>query len=138
MPQPTEYRTTSVQRLDLFYRQAGPRDGETIVFLPGFPSSSAQYQPLIDRLSDRFRCIAVDYPGFGYSSTPPVDQFTYTFDALAARTEELLIDKLALDRFWLYMFDFGAPVGLRIAARNADRIAGPDRAERQCLRRRPR
>lgn len=121
----TTFRTVRVDDLELFVRDAGPTDAdaETIVLLPGFPSSSAQYQPLIDRLADELRLVSPDYPGFGYSSTPPVDDFAYTFDHLAEVTGRLL-DALDLKRVWLYVFDFGAPIGLRIASRDPGRVAG--------------
>ena len=120
----TTYRTLDVDGLDLFVREAGSADAEALVLLPGFPSSSAQYEGLLARLSHRLRLIAPDYPGFGHSSTPPVEAFDYTFDRLAELTERLLLDVLGLERFWLYVFDFGAPIGLRIAERHPGRIAG--------------
>jgi len=121
----TTFRTVRVDDLDLFVRDAGLTDAaaETLVLLPGFPSSSAQYQPLIDRLAGEMRLVSLDYPGFGYSSTPPVERFAYTFDRLAEVTERVL-DALGLQRVWLYVFDFGAPIGLRIATRDAGRVAG--------------
>lgn len=120
----TTYRTVPIDGLDIFVREAGPADAQTLVLLPGFPSSSAQYKPLMDRLADRLHVVSLDYPGFGFSSTPPTSEFTYTFDVLAQFTEQLLLGELRLDRFWLYVFDFGAPIGMRIAERHPDRIAG--------------
>ncbi|MFC4241777.1 alpha/beta fold hydrolase [Gryllotalpicola reticulitermitis] len=122
----TDYSTHRVADLDLFVRRsttAGP-DAPTLVLLPGFPSSSAQYEGLIARLADDANLIAPDYPGFGHSQTPPTGDFTYTFDHLAGITEQLLLEELGLDRLWLYMFDFGAPVGFRIATRHPEKIAG--------------
>jgi pimeloyl-ACP methyl ester carboxylesterase len=122
----TRYSTHRVADLDLFVRRsdAPAEHAQTLVLLPGFPSSSAQYEGLMQRLSDELHLVAPDYPGFGHSSTPPAREFAYTFDRLSEITEELLLDELGLDRFWLYVFDFGAPVGFRIAVRNPDRIAG--------------
>lgn len=118
------HRTVSIDGLDLFYREAGPAEAPSLVLLPGFPSSSAQYQALIDRLEGQLHLISPDYPGFGYSSTPATAEFAYTFDHLAELTERLLLEHLGLESFWLYVFDFGAPIGLRIAARHPERIAG--------------
>jgi pimeloyl-ACP methyl ester carboxylesterase len=118
------YRTARVDGLELFVRQAGDPAAPTLVLLPGFPSSSHQYRRLIDALSDRFHLVAPDYPGFGYSASPPVSQFAYTFDRLADVTQRLLVDELGLERFFLYVFDFGAPIGYRIAAGNPERIDG--------------
>lgn len=120
----TVYRTVPVDGLDLFVREAGATDAPTLVLLSGFPSSSALYEGLMQRLADRLHLLAPDYPGFGHSATPPVAEFAYTFDRLAELTERLLLDTLALERFWLYVFDFGAPIGFRIAARHPDRIDG--------------
>lgn len=120
----THFRTAEVDRLEVFYREAGPTNAPTLVLLPGFPSSSTQYQALIDRLESDLHLIAPDYPGFGHSATPPAAEFNYTFDHLANLTEKLLLGHLELERFWLYVFDFGAPIGFRIAARHPARIAG--------------
>lgn len=98
------YRTVSMEGLDLFYREAGPAEAPCLVLLPGFPSSSAQYQGLIDRLDGQLHLISPDYPGFGYSSTPATTEFAYTFDHLAELTERLLLEHLGLESFWLYVF----------------------------------
>lgn len=122
----TTYSTHQVDGLELFVRSShAPMPmAETVVLLPGFPSSSAQYEGLIQRLSGDLHLIAPDYPGFGHSSTPAVADFTYSFDRLSEITEALLVDKLGLERFWLYVFDFGAPIGFRIAVRHPERVAG--------------
>lgn len=121
------HRTVSVGGLDVFYREGGPADAPTLVLLHGFPAASHQYARLMDRLSDRVHVIALDYPGFGYSSAPTSSNdggdFAYTFDHLAEVTEEFL-GTLGIDRFFLYMFDFGAPVGFRIATRHPDWVLG--------------
>ncbi len=118
---PTLYKTVKIDGLDIFYREAGPKDAPTIILLHGFPTSSYMFRNLIPELSDKYHVIAPDYPGFGYSSMPGADQFDYTFDNLALVVEKL-IDKLGLERYSLYLQDYGAPVGFRIAAKNPDKI----------------
>jgi len=116
-----------VNGLDIFYREGGPSDAPTLVLLHGFPAASHQYARLMDRLSDRVYVIALDYPGFGYSPSPASSNdggdFTYTFDHLADMTEAFLT-ALGVNRFFMYVFDFGAPVGYRIASRRPDQILG--------------
>lgn len=109
----TAYRTVTVAGVDIFYREAGSPDAPTLLLLHGFPSSSAQYQGLIDRLADRFHLVAPDYPGFGRTDPLPG---TSTFERLADSVEGF-VDALALERYSLYLFDFGAPVGFRLATR---------------------
>jgi pimeloyl-ACP methyl ester carboxylesterase len=116
----TAYRTIEVDGAEVFYREGGERTARTLVLLHGFPSSSAQYQSLMERLEDRYRVIAPDYPGFG-QSTPLAG--TTTFDRIADVIEGFT-DAAGLDGFSLYMFDFGAPVGFRLAARNPERVQG--------------
>src|ERR1700723_2570302 len=84
MEHPTFYRTTKVDGLTIFYREAGPRDAPALLLLHGFPSSSRMYQPLLTRLADRYHLVAPDYPGFGHSGAPEPAAFAYTFDHLAA------------------------------------------------------
>jgi len=111
------YRTARVDDLEIFYREAGPRDAPPILLLHGFPTSSHMYRDLLPLLSDRFRLIAPDYPGFGYSSTPAPADFEYSFDRLT----DVMADFIAaidLDRYALYAQDFGGPVGFRLAARH--------------------
>lgn len=121
------HRSVKVDGLDIFYREAGPADAPTLVLLHGFPSASHQYAPLMDRLSGNIHVIAPDYPGFGHSSAPKSSHdggsFEYTFDHLAEVTEAFL-DAVGVDRFFVYVFDFGAPVGFRIATRHPERILG--------------
>jgi len=117
------YRRAAVGGLDIFYRDAGPADAPVIVLLHGFPSSSHMFRDLIPALADRYRVIAPDYPGFGYSSAPAPEDFAYSFDALADVVETLLTD-LGVNRYVLYMQDFGGPVGFRIAARHPERVTG--------------
>jgi pimeloyl-ACP methyl ester carboxylesterase len=114
------YRTVEVDGNEVFYREGGDRTARTLLLLHGFPSSSAQYQALMVRLEDRYHVIAPDYPGFGQSA--PLDGVT-SFDRLAEVIDEFT-DATGLGAFSLYMFDFGAPVGFRIATRHPDRVQG--------------
>ncbi|MBW2486836.1 MAG: alpha/beta fold hydrolase, partial [Deltaproteobacteria bacterium] len=115
------YKTEKVDGLDIFYRQAGLKDDQTILLLHGFPTSSHMFRNLIPLLSDRFHLIAPDYPGFGNSSMPGVDEWDYTFDNIANVIDHFT-EQLGLNRFSLYVMDYGAPVGFRIAARHPERI----------------
>jgi pimeloyl-ACP methyl ester carboxylesterase len=121
------YRRVRVGDVEIFYREAGPADAPVLLLLHGFPSSSHQYRDLLPRLARRWRVIAPDYPGFGHSDAPePASaggSHAYTFDALAG-TMAGFCDALGLRRFALYMFDFGGPVGMRLAERHPERIAG--------------
>ncbi|MGW0482906.1 alpha/beta fold hydrolase [Nonomuraea sp. NPDC003214] len=117
------YRTAVVDGLDVFYREAGDPSAPTLVLLHGFPTSSVAYHELIAELADEFHLIAPDYPGFGHSSAPAVDEFTYTFDHLTDVVDALL-DSLGLRSYALYVHDYGAPVGFRLALRHPERIAG--------------
>jgi len=117
----TAYRTRAIDGLDIFYREADPGGAPTIVLLHGFPSSSHMYRELIPLLADHFHLVAPDYPGFGYSAAPSPDGFAYTFDHLADVMDRFLA-ALGLDRYSLYMQDYGGPVGLRLATRHPERI----------------
>jgi pimeloyl-ACP methyl ester carboxylesterase len=114
----TTYRTVVVDGRDLFYREGGQREAPALLMLHGFPSSSAQYQSVMRRLEDRYHVVAPDYPGFGQS--PPLEGPT-TFDRLAGIVEGFT-GVIGLERFTLYMFDFGAPVGFRLATRQPERV----------------
>jgi len=118
----TTYHHANVRGQKLFYREAGSKDSPTLVLLHGFPSSSHMFRDLIPQLADKFRLIATDYVGFGYSDAPSVDEFEYTFDNLATHVEDLLFVNLGLKRFSIYVQDYGAPVGYRIASRHPDAI----------------
>lgn len=120
----TTYQTAKVNGLSVFYREAGPKDAPVIVLLHGFPSSSHMFRNLIPQLATRFRVIAPDYIGFGYSAMPTVDEFDYSFANLTAVVEELLFGVLKLNKFSLYVQDYGAPVGFRIASTHPDAIEG--------------
>jgi pimeloyl-ACP methyl ester carboxylesterase len=114
----TTYRTADVDGAPVFYREAGDATAQTLLLLHGFPTSSEQYQELIDLLSDRFHLVAPDYPGFGY--TAPL-QGTTTFERLADVLERF-VETLGLEHYAMYVFDFGAPVGFRLATRHPERV----------------
>jgi pimeloyl-ACP methyl ester carboxylesterase len=118
----TTYNRASVKGLEVFYREAGPKDAPTIVLLHGFPSSSHMFRELIPRLADRFHVIAPDYIGFGYSAHPAATEFQYTFDSLTEYLEKLLFDVIGLRKFSIYVQDYGSPVGFRIASRHPEAI----------------
>ncbi|WNM58912.1 alpha/beta hydrolase [Candidatus Nitrospira allomarina] len=118
---PTLHKTVEVDGLNIFYREAGPKNGPVILLLHGFPTSSHMFRNLIPQLSDRFHVLAPDYPGFGNSSMPTVDEFTYTFDNLAIVIEKF-IKKVGLKSYSLYLMDYGAPVGFRLAVNHPERI----------------
>ena len=118
---PTLHKTVKVAGLEIFYREAGPKGAPTILLLHGFPTSSHMFRALIPTLSDRYHLVAPDYPGFGHSSMPPVDQFEYTFDRLADVMDEF-VQRLGLTRYSLYVMDYGAPVGFRLAVNHPERI----------------
>lgn len=119
----TLHKTVKIDGLDIFYREAGPKDAPTILLLHGFPTSSHMFRDLIPALSDKYHVVAPDYPGYGFSSMPTVDEFNYTFDNLASVMEKF-IDKLGLESYSLYLQDYGAPVGFRIAAKNPEKVEG--------------
>ena len=117
----TFHKTVKIDGLDIFYREAGPQDAHTILLLHGFPTSSHMFRNLIPMLSDNFHLVAPDYPGFGNSSMPGVDQYDYTFDNIA-QVIDSFAEKLELQKYSLYMMDYGAPVGYRIAVKHPERI----------------
>ena len=115
------YRTLTVDGLNVFYREAGPVDAPTIVLLHGFPSSSHMFRGLIPALAETFHLVAPDYPGFGYSASPSIEEFDYRFDHLADVVEHFL-QSLGLQRCSLYMQDYGAPIGFRLATKHPEWI----------------
>ncbi|HEX4104700.1 MAG TPA: alpha/beta hydrolase [Rhizomicrobium sp.] len=117
----TVYRTKTVGDVEVFYREAGPPDAPVIVLLHGFPTAGHMFRELIPLLSSRYRVIAPDLPGFGNTKTPPRGQFDYSFDNLA-RIIDRFLEAMKLDRYALYIFDYGAPVGLRIAMAHPERV----------------
>lgn len=116
-----KYRTIQIDGLEIFYREAGNPENPTLLLLHGFPTSSHMFRNLMPALSDDYHVIAPDYPGYGFSSMPSVDEFEYSFDNMA-RIVEKFIDKKGLGKYSLYLMDYGAPVGFRIAAAHPERI----------------
>src|SRR4051794_13492059 len=108
------YRTLSLGGLNIFYREAGPRDAPTVLLLHGFPSSSHMFRNLIPVLADKYHVVAPDFPGYGESSAPSVNDFDYSFEGLAAVTEKFT-EKLNLSSYALYLSDIGASVGFHLA-----------------------
>jgi len=121
MEHSTFYRTTKIDGLSIFYREAGPKDAPTLLLLHGLPSSSRMFEPLFARLSDRYHLVAPDYPGFGHSDWPDPKKFAYTFDHFA-EIMNLFAEALGLARYTLYMQDYGGPVGFRLALAHPERI----------------
>lgn len=119
--QSVHYRTTEVDGIEIFYREAGPLDAPAILLLHGFPSSSHMFRNLIPQLADRYRVVAPDYPGFGYSAVPARQEFDYTFDRIVDVVDGLT-EQIGLDRYALYVMDYGAPVGFRLATRHPERV----------------
>ena len=121
----TAYHRVTVDGVNVFYREAGPKDAPTIVLLHGFPSSSREFDTLIPLLATRYHLIAPDFPGFGQSDAPPPSSYTYTFDHLA-KTTNALLELLKIDRCIFYLHDYGGPVGFRIFLAHPERVAnGP-------------
>ena len=115
------YHTVEIDRLKIFYREAGPADAPTVLLLHGFPSSSRMWEPLLPLLADKYHLIAPDYPGFGNSSAPSSSDFDYTFDNLARVTNEL-VTRLGITNYVLFMQDYGGPVGFRLALSHPERV----------------
>jgi len=117
----TSIRRIQADGVTVFYREAGPVDAPVVLLMHGFPTSSFQYRELIPRLADRYRVIAPDLPGFGFTDVPADRNYKYTFDALA-NTILAFTDALHLKRYALYVFDYGAPTGFRLAMARPERI----------------
>ncbi len=115
------FRKLNVDGLDVFYREAGRADAPAILLVHGFPTASHMFRDLIPRLSDQFHLVAPDFPGFGQSDMPPSDRFSYSFTKITDVIERFT-DVFGLDRFAMYIFDYGAPVGLRLAMRHPERV----------------
>ena len=120
-PPESAYRTVQVDGLSVFYREAGDSSAPTILLLHGFPSSSHMYRNLIPLLADRYHVIAPDLPGFGFTEVPAGTKYVYNFENLA-NTIDQFTQTLGLDRYAIYVFDYGAPVGFRLALRHPERI----------------
>jgi pimeloyl-ACP methyl ester carboxylesterase len=117
----TLHKTIDIGGVKIFYREAGPVDAPTILLLHGFPTSSHMFRNLIPALADRYHLIAPDYPGFGNSDQPAMDKFDYTFDNMAVVMGKL-VDKLGVKKYSVYLMDYGAPIGFRLASQNPERI----------------
>ena len=117
------HKTIEIEGVDIFYREAGSRDKPTLLLLHGYPTSSHMFRNLIEDLKEDYHLVAPDYPGFGNSEQPPMDTFEYTFDHFA----EIIVDfteALGLDSYTLYLMDYGAPVGFRVAVAHPERVEG--------------
>src|SRR5215813_10570196 len=116
------FRKADVDGFNIFYREAGPTDAQTLLLLHGFPSASHMFRDLVPGLADRFHVIAPDLPGFGQSDMPDRSAFTYTFHNIA-RVIDRFTELVGLDRFAIYVFDYGAPTGFRLAMWHPERVA---------------
>lgn len=117
----TTYHTTKIDGVEIFYREAGNKNAPALVLLHGYPTSSFQYRNLMENLGDKYHLIAPDYPGYGRSEQPPMDSFAYTFENIANIMDKF-INEMKLSQYSLYLMDYGAPVGFRIAAKNPEKI----------------
>lgn len=115
------YKTEKIDGLDIFYREAGPQNAPTVLLLHGFPTSSHMFRNLIPKLADKYHVIAPDYPGYGNSSMPLVDEFEYTFDNVTEIVDKL-IQKVGVTKYSIYLMDYGAPVGFRLATKHPERV----------------
>ena len=118
---PTLYKTIEVNGVDIFYREAGRKGAPVILLLHGYPTSSHMFRNLMEDLSDSYHLIAPDYPGYGNSEQPPMESFDYTFDNMALIVEGFLA-KLEITQYSIYLMDYGAPIGYRIAAKYPERV----------------
>jgi len=116
-----KHKTIDVNGLNLFYREAGNPKSPAVLLLHGFPTSSHMFRNLIPQLAGDYHVVAPDLPGFGFSDTPPRDKFKYTFDNLA-KVIDAFTEKIGLNRYAIYIFDYGTPVGLRLALHHPDRV----------------
>jgi pimeloyl-ACP methyl ester carboxylesterase len=117
------YKTITIDGVDIFYREAGPLNAHVVLLLHGFPTSSFMFRNLIPKLASRYHVIAPDYPGFGQSSCPDPKTFHYTFDHLANIVDQFTV-ALKLERFTMYVQDYGAPIGYRLATAHPEKITG--------------
>jgi pimeloyl-ACP methyl ester carboxylesterase len=125
----TSYHRVTVDRVGIFYREAGPKNAPTIVLLHGFPSSSREFDSLIPLLATRYRVVAPDFPGFGLSDAPPPSSYAYTFDHLAETTNSFL-EQLKIEKCIFFLHDYGGPVGFRIMLAHPECVQAGDRTPR--------
>ena len=117
----TLHKTITINGVEIYYREAGAKDAPTLLLLHGFPTSSHMFRKLIPALADSYHLIAPDYPGFGNSAQPDMKDFDYSFDNLA-NVMEKFVDALGVDKYSIYLMDYGAPIGFRLAAKNPEKI----------------
>ena len=122
-PATVHYRTATIEGVKMFYREAGPADGPVVLLLHGFPTSSHMFRNLIPLLADRYHVIAPDYPGFGESDAPDHTKFAYTFGHYADMVDTL-VTQLGARKYTMYVMDYGAPVGYRLALKHPERVTG--------------
>ncbi len=120
-PATVRYKSEKIDGLNIFYREAGPKNAPTVLLLHGFPTSSHMFRDLLPKLADKYHVIAPDYPGYGYSSMPSVDEFQYTFDNLTEIVDKL-IQKVGVTKYSIYLMDYGAPIGFRLATKHPERV----------------
>ena len=116
-----KHKFVEISGQQIFYREAGPQDAPTILLLHGFPTSSHMFRNLMRDLSDEFHMIAPDYPGYGNSSMPTVDKFEYTFDNMAQIIDRF-VETLSIEKYSLYMMDYGAPIGYRLFSKHPEKV----------------
>ncbi|PZR23981.1 MAG: hydrolase [Flavobacterium psychrophilum] len=116
-------KTIAANGINVYYRESGPKDAPVLLLLHGYPTSSFMFRNLIPQLNKKYHIIAPDLPGFGFTDMPPRDKFAYTFDNFAATMQDF-INQLGLKRFAIYVFDYGAPTGYRLAMANPEKITG--------------
>ncbi len=117
------YKKIEIDGINIFYRESGSNENPAMILFHGFPSASHMFRNLIPALEDKFHLIAADYPAFGQSDIPPREKFSYTFDNLADIIEKFIC-KIGVEKFYMYVFDYGAPIGFRIAMKNPEKILG--------------
>ncbi len=118
-----KYKSIEIRGLKIFYREAGSIDKPTFLLLHGFPSASHMFRELMPKLEDKFHLIAPDYPGFGQSDMPPRGEFDYTFDNIAEVIDDFR-QAIGIEKFFMYVFDYGAPIGFRAALKHPESILG--------------